>query len=226
MTAVLDDTDTDVQQSMKLSGHGKGSFATHQRYHMERALPLLVPPAALPQLPAQTEGPVEDPEHRQTMLNPAESARVSSHGDETLGTILDPLKQLSPENLVEFSGLVSGADGTRMGGDSANLQDFSGDIADRDIALPAIEGAISELSAGSLVGDRNEVSDRNDPPDPPGRHADRVAAALPTPAATEVRDAVELALAAALERAALAGEWRTVSALAGELAARRAARSS
>ena len=37
-------------------------------------------------------------------------------------------------------------------------------------------------------------------------------------------DAVERALASALERAALAGEWGVVAALTAELAARRAAR--
>jgi hypothetical protein len=45
-----------------------------------------------------------------------------------------------------------------------------------------------------------------------------------TAALSEPVDVVDAALAAALERASAAGEWSTVATLAGELAARRAAR--
>ncbi len=118
ISAVLHDTDTDTRASMALAGHGKGSMATHMKYDTRVQPPMIVPPAALPQLPALTSGPANDDTKPETNHETA-VIWLHQHGrDDTDGTkLLELLKQLSPENLQEFSGLMCcGADGTRTRG--------------------------------------------------------------------------------------------------------------
>jgi hypothetical protein len=194
-----------VQKAMKLAGHSNA--ATHMRYVMQTPDMRTIPTAALPNLEAvaiRCDSPRSRANHR--------GAEGEAEEDE------------DEANRVKSSVCVDSQRPNKpLLGDSNTL----GFTENHEPAADQLQRAVAEPAPAAPAphdpAERCEVA-------PPAEPSD---AAVPSPvpppsgstaASSALVDVVDAALAAALERAAAAGEWSTAATLAGELAARRAAR--